>query len=256
VGFVFVGVPLPASPVPAVDSAAPLGEAWEASVASKDAADQVLIARSAPEDERLAKLIRALRYDERVAVVSGPRPVTATALIHYVLGHTATSLGIDDHLWLAQALPRYIVTRGVVSSVSQFEHAQTSMVQHLLSLLPWTRFAVDVTAGTVTSLRKASTAPVEDASVVTTGSVGMDPSLLVPAEGTPVMLDVPPAGLTDFWRSRQVAERSYLLGDPRAVVAQILDVEGHPCPNCDHRIRVLVCPFCGICLTPAERSRS
>ena len=95
-----------------------------------------------------------------------------------------------------------------------------------------------------------------EASVIATASLGQDPSVLAPGESSAVMLDVPPAGLADYWRSRQIAERSYLLGDPEAVVAQILDVQGQSCPNCEHRIRVSVCPFCGIRVANAERSRS
>lgn len=195
-------------------------------------------ARRAPE------VARAVAGHPGLAVVGITGPVTAQAMTDHVLRSSRLSAG--QHVEVARGLTPYLRTYAVVSSVARVERPVPSFWQHLASILPWTRFGLDVHGeSTVHPTQLPQTVPGTTCRVVTGPGArrSIVPELLPVAETGPDLLVQDAA---DTWGARHAVECTLLVGTVEEVVQQILSAPAQDCVNCHVATRLAVCPFCGV----------
>lgn len=218
-------------------------------LSSRDGAERSVIV--VPERSRRApEVARAVAGHPGLALVPVPGRVTAVATVDHVLRHS--ELSAAEHVDVALGLASHLRTYAVVSSVARLERPAPSFWAHLASLLPWTRFAVDVHEQVVgkpqdlprvvpqASLRVLATST--DHAAFTADALPTGPA------AHELLLESAPS-----WGARRAVECTLLLGSVADVVAQILAAAPRDCVNCQVPTRQPRCPFCGVRQTAPER---
>ncbi|MDO5740441.1 MAG: hypothetical protein Q4P07_09865 [Ornithinimicrobium sp.] len=230
---------------------APVEDVYTAATEQLDSADGaehalILVAHGA---RRAPEMARAVAGHPGLAMVALTGPVTAVGMTDHVLRHSDLSAteGVD----VAHGLKPFLRTYAVVSSATRVERPTPSLGTYLLSLLPWTRFGIDLHEGTFVKPAELPRLVAEAAVRVTSTLDERIASDLLPTG--PAAQELSLEAPASSWRARHAVECTLLLGTPDDLVSQILSAPSRDCVNCHVPTRLTRCPFCGVRQTSADR---
>lgn len=204
--------------------------------------EELLFVSRTAEHRRLGRAMRLLYGAERVAVLHVEAPVTAWTLMLHGL-----SVLPQDRLaaagGAAEALREWTRTRLVLSSVARLDGVQTTFKQHLISMWPPKRFAVDLLDSTVEEF---------------SGTLPLDGYVPIAAHSkkAPVKPETPgwpidPGAATDLgtidcgWKAGRWLETSTLMYPPEQIIERVLGQPAfHRCPSCNRQATADHCLFC------------
>ncbi|WP_426562816.1 hypothetical protein ACPPVT_18425 [Angustibacter sp. McL0619] len=218
-----------------------------------DRSGVLLLTCDEPGEERQshrAGVVRALSERADVAVLALSEPPSRIALLMRCLDFVSPYLPVADLHAVAPAVNGALRTLALVDGVSGLRRPAPSVVQHGLGLVPGSRFAVDLEAGTVgapntlDAVTKSLPAnPVATSAVVVAADTWYPLLPGAPAEPTVMLRDVPPR---TFWGARRWAELTVLTEPLETVVERALQQPARPCTGCARQVRQATCPFCGV----------
>ncbi|MGO0575686.1 hypothetical protein [Ornithinimicrobium panacihumi] len=206
----------------------------------------------AEKDRRNPQVARAVAAHPGLAMVSVPGPLTAVAMTDLVLRES--DLGAAECVEVARALPPFLRTYAVLSSATKVEQPAPPFLTYLASLLPWTRFGLDLHEGRyLKPVDLPRVVPEAGVRIISAPTARFSTDLLpAGAAARDVALELPATS----WGARHAVECTLLIGSVEDVVAQILSRDAVACVNCQVPTRLSLCPFCGVRQAPEHRKAS
>ncbi|OJV58709.1 MAG: hypothetical protein BGO38_15045 [Cellulomonas sp. 73-145] len=206
------------------------------------AGTDALLVTNDPQARKVAQSVRLALGGERVGLVHHEAPPTA-----FYLALSAAQLLPEQSLGLAgellTAVSAATSTSAVLSSVASLQKPSPSLLHHVASLWPPSRFAVDWQNQTV-RLGDEAQAPEGVAVVVCASAKPVGPSQTRPGPAT----ELEPEAGAAFWGAARWFEASVLLTGLDTLVARTVMATSAPgartCPSCDRPGGADLCAFC------------
>lgn len=207
--------------------------------------DSVLLVSKSGRDAHAAGMLRQAFGPNDIAVVthttsSPTRQLLISLCLAQLIGSNLGLAGI-----LLRALEGQVATQALVTSVTRLSSPAPSLSQHLRSLIPGSIFAIDVQAGSVSSVSSPEWRSV-DATTVGAWCTGGKADKLAEGLHSSGLPQVTAPESARPWGARAWAEMSTLADDPDVLVNRLSRVIGSSCcPHCGRRAGGRGCLFCG-----------
>jgi len=206
--------------------------------------DIVLVTRSAAA-ERVARGVRLSLNTERVGIYTSTVPPT----LFFVLAATLALLP-SDRLGVVGAVERRVIassyTQVLMSSVARVSHPNPTLLDHVISLVPGTRYLVDWTNQQIK--RQKDLNPLEAPLYVTAYSAQQWPAEKVkPLPANAITL---PSQPTPSWEARRWIEASAVFQQPEQIARETAGLHevgrSAACVSCRRSGSDQRCIFCGV----------
>lgn len=202
--------------------------------------------------ERDIRMARILLDTERVVGVRSDLPPLALSLTVDLLAHLAQHVPPGILIATAARLAKQMTAGSWLRSVTRFQHAPTSLADHMRSYLPSGAFVATIVPEPQVSrarrdhaLRWRPPDPVYLLVAPAGGDQGWVRGHLVPRLRPAKVQSLPSQPLsTMFWGCKQVVEYVAFSAHPQALTTAVRSVRYRPCSWCRELVSSDPCPFC------------
>lgn len=202
--------------------------------------------------EHNIRLVRSLLNTERVVGVKSHLPPLALSLTVDLLVHLAQYVPPGIVIEMVNRLSRQLTSGARLSSVTKFQHAPTSLAEHMRSYLPKSAFVAVIApeksvhragSGSIVSWRPPD--PVHLVVATDEDRENWVRQKLVPELRPAVVRTLPSHPIAErYWGSKQSTEFVAFSAHPDALTTAVRHIRYRPCAWCGELVSSDPCPFC------------